>query len=166
METSATNLKDAVTACQTRAREATARLAKTFAFVPDDKLQWSPSKSARSALSILAHCIMGNRMFAKVLRGEPLPALSTPEQRDAMSRQFEATITQRAEAVRQLEASTADVVAALGTMTAERFATSPNSPFGSFPMPFWMNLPALHQDGHAAQIDYLQTIWGDLEHHM
>jgi hypothetical protein len=100
-----------------------------------------------------------------VLRGEALPQLSTPEQGEAMSRQFEATLTERADAERQLEASCAEVVAALGTMTAERFATSPDSPFGAFPMAFWMNLPALHQDSHTAQLEYLQTIWGDLAHH-
>jgi len=51
-------------------------------------------------------------------------------------------------------------------MTAERFATSPNSPMGAFPMAFWASLPGLHMSGHATQIDYLQTIWGDLADHM
>ena len=51
-------------------------------------------------------------------------------------------------------------------MTAERFATSPNSPFGPMPMAFWVNLPGMHMGSHASQIDYLQTIWGDLVDHM
>ena len=166
METAATCLKETVAGCQARAREATARLAKTFSFVPDDKLRWSPAKTARSALAIIGHTILGNRMFAMVIRGETLPQMPTPEEEDAMSRQFEATIKDRADAVRQLDASCAEVVAALGTMTAERFATSPNSPFGQLPMAFWMSLSGLHAEGHAAQIDYLQTTWGDMTHHM
>ena len=92
--------------------------------------------------------------------------MPTPEQVDAESRKFEATIRDRAEAVRQLQASCEEVVAALATMTAERFATSPNSPFGPLPMASWVNLPGMHMGNHASQIDYLQTIWGDLVDHM
>ena len=33
-------------------------------------------------------------------------------------------------------------------------------------MSTWVNLPGMHMDNHAAQIDYLQTIWGDLANHM
>jgi hypothetical protein len=51
-------------------------------------------------------------------------------------------------------------------MTATRFATSPESPMGSLPMAVWMRLPSLHTSSHASQMDYLQTIWGDLADHM
>ena len=167
METIApARLKETVADCQARVKTATDRLAKTFEFVPDGKLKWSPSKTARSALAIVAHCIMANRMFAMMIRGEQISPMPTPEQAHASSRQFEATITDRAEAVRQLEASSQEVVAAIGTMTAKRFGGSPNSPFGPMPMPVWMSLPGGHMDNHAAQIDYLQTTWGDLTDHM
>ena len=33
------------------------------------------------------------------------------------------------------------------------------------PMTFLMNLPGIHANAHAAQIDYLQTCWGDQEVH-
>ena len=122
-----------------RAESAADRLLKTFSFVPDDKLSWSPSKTARTSLAIVAHCGLANRMFAKMLRGEQISPMPTPEEMHAMSKQFEATIRDRAEAVRQIEASREEVVAALATMTAERFATSPNSPFGPLPMTVWTN---------------------------
>ena len=66
-----TRLKQPIAACQARVRAAAERLGKTFSFVPDDKLDWSPSRTARTALAIVAHCCQANRMFAKVLGGEP-----------------------------------------------------------------------------------------------
>ncbi len=161
-----TRLKQPIAACQARVRAAAERLGKTFSFVPDDKLDWSPSRTARTALAIVAHCCQANRMFAKVLGGEPISPMPTPDEVGASSRKFEATIHDRAEAVRLLQETCEQVVAALATMTAERFAATPNSPFGPLPMSTWVNLPGMHMDNHAAQIDYLQTIWGDLANHM
>jgi hypothetical protein len=161
-----TNLKKTVADCQASAKAAAERLLKTFSFVPDNKLSWTPSKTARSSLGIVAHCCMANQMFAKILRGESVSPMPTLQQIHEMSQKFEATIHDRAEAVRQLEASCEEVVAALGTMTADRFATSPVSPGGEIPMAVWMSLPSMHTGGHATQIDYLQTIWGDVADHM
>jgi hypothetical protein len=161
-----TRLKEPIAACQARARAAAERLGKALSFVPDDKLNWSPSKTARTSLAIVAHCCLANRMFATVLRGEPISPMPTPAEVGVSSRKFEATIRGRAEAVRLLEETCEGVVAALATMTAERFAGSPNSPFGSLPMAVWVHLPGRHMDNHASQIDYLQTIWGDLADHM
>jgi hypothetical protein len=64
-----------------------------------------------------------------------------------------------------VEDSTAAVLEALDSVTAEMLDTAPLSPFGPFPFAFWMQLPAEHMKAHASQIDYLQTIWGDLENH-
>jgi len=161
-----TGLKETVADCQSRVRTAADRLLKTFSFVPEDKLSWSPAKTARTSLAIVAHCCLANRMFARILSGEQISPMPTPEEVHALSKKFEATIRDRADAVRQLEASREEIVAALGTMTAERLAASGNSPFGPLPMTVWTTLPGDHMSGHATQIDYLQTIWGDLVNHM
>jgi uncharacterized damage-inducible protein DinB len=158
-------LKETVADCKARAEKAAERLVKTFSFVPDDKLNWAPSKTARTSLAVVAHCVMTNRIFAKVLRGEAISPMPTPDEVHASSREFEATIHDRAEVVRLLEASREEIAAAFATMTAERFATSPNSPFGPRPMMFWMSVPDMHMSYHDAQINYLQTIWGDLAMH-
>ncbi len=158
--------KENVADCQARVEAAAGRFVKTLSFVPDVKLKSSPAKTARSAIAIAAHCVLANRMFAKVIRGEPISPMPTPEQVTDSSRKFEATITERADALRQFEASWKEVIAALGTMTPERFAGSANSPFGPLPIAVWMHLPGRHMDNHAAQIDYLQTTWGDLADHM
>ena len=161
-----TGLKKTVADCQARAKAAAERLSTTLSFVPDNKLNWSPSPTARTPLAIVAHCCVANRMFAKVLRGEPIAPMPTHEEVRTLSQKFEATIRERAEAVRQLEASSEEVVAALATMTAERLATSQNSPGGPLPMAVWVNLPSMHMGNHASQVDYLQTIWGDVTDHM
>jgi hypothetical protein len=165
-KTASTRLKDTVAECQARATASADRLRKTLSFVPDNKLKWSPSKTARTPLAIVAHCCLTNRMLAKVLRGEPMSPMPKPEEIRALSQKFEATIRNRAQAVRQLKASCEEVVAALATLTTERFAASPISPFGPLPMAVWVNLPSMHMGNHASQIDYLQTIWGDLADHM
>ena len=158
--------RETVADCQARAKASAERLLKTFSFVPDNKLNWSPSKTARTPVAVVAHCCLANRMFAMVLRGEAISPMPTPEEVHALSRKFEATVRGRAEAVRRLKASCKEIVAALGTMTPKRFATSPNSPMGPLPMALWMNLPGMHMSHHKAQIDYLQTIWGDLVDHV
>ncbi len=98
-----TRLKEPIAECEARVRSAAERLSKTLSFVPDDKLNWSPAKTARTSLAIVAHCCLANRMFAKVIRGEPISPMPTPEEVGVSSRKFEATIHDRAEAVRLLE---------------------------------------------------------------
>jgi len=159
------SLKETIADSQASVKQAAERLGKTFSFVPDSKLKWSPSKSARDSLSIMAHCCLANQMFVKVFRGDPMPAMPTLKEIHELSRKFEATIRSRAQAVRLLKATTKEVIAALGTMTPKRFATSPNSPMGPMPMSFWVKVPSMHMSNHASQIDYLQTIWGDIVDH-
>ena len=58
------------------------------------------------------------------------------------------------------------VHAALDALTPERIDSIVETPVVTRPMPFFMNLPGIHMGNHAAQIDYLQTIWGDMDFHM
>ena len=130
----------------------------TFQHVPDDKLTWSPSPAARSAIQIVAHCGMANQAFATVLRGEDLPIVSAEEAAQKI-REAGRDLTDRDTAVRLVDSSTEAVLQALDNVTPEMLETSPTSPFGPFPFLFWMKLPGVHMSGHACQIDYLQTIW-------
>ena len=41
-----------------------------------------------------------------------------------------------------------------------------DTPQGKTPFSFFLTIPAIHLYGHAAQIDYLQTCWGDQEVHL
>ncbi|MBV9851451.1 MAG: DinB family protein [Armatimonadetes bacterium] len=152
-----------------QAKEATARakadLLKTFEFVPEDRLAWSPSPTARTPLWIVAHCGASNAAFAAILRGEPLPMPPDPAEAAALIRAGGRETATRLEAVRSVEDSTADIIRALDAVTAARIVTSPESPLGPLPFTVWMQVPAIHMMGHARQLDYLQTIWGDVDYH-
>ena len=165
-DTANARLDQIIADCQNNAREATARLLKVFSFVPDGKLAWSPAPTARTSLALMAHCAMGNKAFASIIRGETMSPMPTAEQMHASMKQFEVTVRDRATAARLLQASCDEVVAALASLTPQRYATTPSSPFGPMPMSFWAALPAMHMNGHATQMDYLQTIWGDMVDHM
>ncbi|NLC58550.1 MAG: DinB family protein [Armatimonadetes bacterium] len=154
-------MENPVAAVKEQTRMAKERLLKTFSFVPEEKLTWSPSPTAKSALQILAHTGTSNQSLAALLRGEPGGA----EEHERLHA-AEAAITTRAQAVQLIEESTEEVLAALDTLTPERIASMVETPWLTAPMPFFMGLPALHMQGHAAQIDYLQTIWGDEQFHM
>jgi hypothetical protein len=165
--TTVPNLAELVAQAKQSAEEAKALLLTNFSFVPDDKLTWSPSASARSAVQIVAHCGAANEAFAEVIAGGEIPINGlSPEEASAQIRISGATVTSREEAVELVEESTARVIAALDKATPELLATAPMTPFGPFPYEAWMVLPGQHMGGHAQQLAYLQTIWGDLEDHM
>lgn len=159
------NITDLIEQSKQNAEMAKSRLLRTFEFVPDDKLTWSPAESSKHALRIVAHCGVTNNIFATILRGEELPVPASAEEAVAQVGSMEKSITDRQSAVKLIEDSTNAVVQALSHVTPERMDTSPMSPFGPFPMAFWMALPAIHMGNHAGQIDYLQTIWDDQEFH-
>ena len=148
------------------AERATKDLLNTLSFVPDDKLPWSPSPTSRSPLWIAGHCGGANQAFATGIRGE---ILAMPEGETDFSKMVWETgrgTATREEAVRSVEESTAAVLAALDALTPEAAAGMVQTPLGPMPMAFWITIPGLHMMGHARQLDYLQTIWGDIHDHM
>lgn len=130
--------------------------------VPDDKLNWSPSPTAKSALQIAAHCAVTVGNFAEMIQARKLP--QDVAEHVAQTAAAEAALTSRAEIEALYRANTDAVVAALDTLTPEEVAMSLESSLGwSMPMTFLMELPWMHAISHAGQIVYLQTCWGDLE---
>jgi hypothetical protein len=142
-----------------------AQFLHTFSFVPDDKLTWTPSETSKSALRIAAHIAVSNTGISKMIRNEDSDESMSGEQLMAMMKEMETSFTSREQVVAAVSESVATALAAIDTVNESTIGTSPMSPFGAFPMMFWMFLPANHMLGHAYQIDYLQTIWGDLEFH-
>lgn len=151
--------------CVSDAEESCAYFVKTLSFVPDEKLNYSPSDSARSALQLAAHVALSNGVFAGFIRGENVEFPGDIEDFREWQRMQEASFDDRTVVVDLLKHNTAEAVEAMRAMTPDLFATSPVSPFGAMPMAFWMNLVSMHMNVHASQVDYLQTIWGDLDDH-
>ena len=138
---------------------------KTFSFVPDDKLNWTPSPTAKPAIRIAAHTAIYAGNFAKMIRERQLPSGDIPEF-VAIVEAAEKLLTSRTEMENLFRQNTDEVIAALDTLAPEAICMSLDSGLGwSLPMTFLMQLPGIHALSHAAQIDYLQTCWGDQDVH-
>jgi uncharacterized damage-inducible protein DinB len=137
-----------------------ARMRSALRATPDDKLQWSPSDTARNTLHIVGHICAANKAIAATLRGEPMPAMTLSEIPHS-----EIPLKDRSEAESELEAGVSALLAALDEMTADRLASQVATPFGMMPMTTLITIPGYHMMGHLGQVDYLQTIWGDWEMH-
>lgn len=155
----------AIDQCKKTTLENKHRFETTLSFVPDDKIGFKPSDTARSALQLAAHVAFSNDSFAMIIRRE-MPTSGDLSEVFRKQQEAEAAITTRAEAIAKLEDSTNAVLAAIDTINDETIGVDVPTPVFTAPMTFWMYLPARHLDNHAAQIDYLQTIWGDMEWHM
>ena len=141
------------------------RLLHLLSFVPDDKLTWTPSPTAKSALRIAVHCGLTSRFFADVITGklpEAMPAL--PEFFGALD-QAEQSVTSRDAAIALLEETTAALSDAIDSVNAENIGSLAVSPFGAMPLQFWIQQGGAQYAGHIGQLEYLQTIWGDLDNH-
>ena len=138
-----------------------ARLLNTFAAVPDDKLTWSPSPSAKSPLQLVAHCSFANHGMSGIVSGawteEP-----DMEQIQAMSREHESKITSRAQAIADLQQSIAATKKAFDEVSDARLGeTGPMN----MPIVAWVFMIPSHMEQHAAQIDYIETCYGDMVDH-
>ncbi len=159
-------MESQIESCQKLAVEGMEEFLKTFSFVPDDKLTWTPTPTAKSAIRIAAHTALYARRFAQMIETRKLPITETLEawidERDAE----EIAITNREDIEAIFRQGTDEVLAALAALTPELIAQPLDFGVGySPPMEFLMNLPGMHAISHAAQIDYLQTCWDDQEMH-
>lgn len=151
--------------CKKLAVDGMEEFLRTFSFVPDEKLTWTPTLAAKSAIRIAAHTALYASRFARMIATRKLPTNDLAvwiAQRDAE----EAAITNRADIEILFRKGTDEVLAALDSLTPEAIASTLDFGVGwSPPMVFLMNLPGTHAFSHAAQIDYLQTCWDDQEVH-
>ncbi len=139
---------------------------RNFSFVPDDKLTWTATPTAKSAIRIAAHTALYAGRFARMIRDRKLPAVANLTEWLAQRDAEEAAITSRTEMEAIFRKGTEEVIAALDSLTSEVMATSLDSGLGwSMPMPQLMNLAGWHATLHAGQIDFLQTCWDDQEVH-
>jgi len=137
---------------------------KAFRHVPDDKLDWTPAPTAKSAIRIAAHTALHNGFFAKLIRDRKLPVGDDIPIHVARMVAAEKALTDRAEAEAVLRKGTDEVLAALDTLDPEAIAIELDSSLGwTMPMTFLMRLPEIHAITHAGQIDFLQTCWDDQE---
>jgi hypothetical protein len=135
---------------------------RNFSFVPDERLDWRPTFTAKSALQVAAHAALYAGRFARMIGDRSLPIIEDESVWLAQVEKEEAAVTSRTQMEAIFRSGTHEVLAALDGLTAEDVALTLDSGQGwSMPMTFLMGLPGWHATLHTGQIDYLQTCWGD-----
>jgi hypothetical protein len=156
-------MEDPITMYKRQTTDSLAYFLHTLSFVPADKLTWSPTPTAKSALQITAHCAAYSGNFVDIIRAGKFPC--TREEFRARFQSKYDTISTLEQAEAMLRQGIADSLEALDTVKPEQIGAMIDTPHGLAPFTFFLNLPAGHLDGHATQIDYLQTCWDDQEVH-
>ncbi len=137
---------------------------RNFSHVPDDKLTWTPTPTAKSVLRIAAHTALYMGRFAKMIREKQVPQVDSLEAWLSERNSEEEAITSRTQVEEAFRKGIEEVKEALDSLTPEDTAMSLDSGQGwSMPMKFLMQLPGWHTTLHIGQIDFLQTCWGDQE---
>ncbi|MFM9874113.1 MAG: DinB family protein [Fimbriimonadaceae bacterium] len=137
---------------------------RNFSNVPDDKLTWQATPTAKSAIRIAAHTALYAGRFAEMIRNRELPNPENLTEWLAQREAEEIAITCREDIESIFRAGTEEVIAALESLTPEEIESTLDSGQGwSIKMTFLMNLPGWHATLHTGQIDFLQTCWDDQE---
>jgi hypothetical protein len=145
---------------------ATEQIAHALATTPDERIHWSPSPTARTPLQQVAHAGMAIPGIQGMLEGKPFPYSSVSEL-DAVSRKAEKEFATREQVLSLLQQSKTEYLAWLDSVTPEMLSATLQLPFGtSMPMEVGIMIPSQHTLFHAAQINYIQTIYGDHDWHL
>jgi hypothetical protein len=135
---------------------------RNFSHVPDDRLTWIPTPTAKSALRIGAHTALYAGRFACMIRDRRLPYPGKLTEWLAQRDAEETAITCREDIGKFFRKGTAEVFEALDTLTPGDLEMSLDSGQGwAMSMQDVIGLPGFHALLHSGQIDYLQTCWND-----
>ncbi len=147
--------------------QAKARLERAFEHVPEDRLNWSPSPTSRTPIEQVVHAADAIGNIHGWLTGSPFGPKNSTEA-DRHFREVESRIKTREEALALLEDKSQAFTNWLDAATQEDLDRMATAPFGlgQFPVSFAIQFPALHTTDHAAQMEYMHTIYGDRDWHM
>lgn len=161
-ETKLSEARDQAKAEFVRAKD---RLTQILAKTPDDRLNWSPSATCRTPIQQVAHSAMAISGIHGMLTGKG----NMPEnlaEFDATMREGEKQFTTREQALELLEKNSAEYLAWMDTLTDEKLSTIIDSPMGPLPLSVGITFAGFHTRGHTAQLEYIQTIYGDCNWYM
>lgn len=158
-------MEDTISQAKAEFIRAKEQMTHALTTTPDDKLNWTPSATARTPIQQVAHVAMVVSSTQDLLSGKPFPYTNIAEL-DTAGRIAEKEFTTREQVVSLLEHNSAEYLAWLDTLTAEQLASTVPSIFGPIPMAVGINAPRNQISGHLAQMGYIQTIYGDHDWHM
>lgn len=160
-------MSDAIQIAKQDFEQSRARMLGLLGNTPDDRLNWSPSPTARTPLAIVAHAAISIHHITEMLKGRPFGVPSSAVA-DKYFRQEEAKFTSRADVVALFEGNAAAYVAWIDDLTEEGLSDPITFPFGlgTGTVLDCLSTPARHTDAHIGQLEYVQTIYGDQNWHI
>jgi len=136
---------------------------KTFGAIADDKYGWSPAEGAKTPIQLAAHIAVSNYGFAMMFSGEELPPM---EEMFAKMAEEEAKLDTIDKVTAAIDDSHAKLVGVLQNMTEEQYNAPAPPVFEGMKNGDLIFYVGTHYYSHAAQVDYIQTCYGDHEFHM
>jgi uncharacterized damage-inducible protein DinB len=142
------------------------RMMELLAATPEDKLNFKPSPTGRSIIEIVAHAAHALENIAMQLGGTAFPIPNSNEANEVFKKHDAAFKTR--EAVRAyLQEKFDHYISVIERFTEEDLTRMAPLPFGlgEAPIGYYMTMGNAHTLGHVAQIEYVQTIYGDKDWH-
>ena len=139
--------------------------ARTVSAVPDDKMNWKPLDNGRTVLDLLGEAAQTAGRTAEMAetRGETKPSYEMFAQLKAERENWT-----REDAMRALEKNTQKLYAAIGQLSGEELEQMVTAEIGggmTLPLSAWMMMAYRTFISRFAQINYIQSLYGDLDHH-
>lgn len=123
-----------------------------------DSVPIESGEKPRSALELVAECVFVNHTFARILRGETV----TPEEYNLSGLNFpNAEI-----AIAELEASTTELAQAIRTLSDQDLDRIFQHPRAEIVGKNIILMPYRNMAYHAGQINYIQSLYGDMVFHV
>ena len=140
-------------------------LVRTAEAVPDDKLNWRPLDAGRSALDLLGDAAQTPKMIAMMLesRGETMPSREMFQEMKAERENWT-----RDDALSHLQANCDRLLPLIELLPDEELAREITLPMGggmTMPLAGWIMMTYRTLTNRFAQINYIQTLYGDNEPH-
>lgn len=146
--------------------QSTEQIKKIFSHVPDDRLTWQPSPSARSPIMQIAHSAESLWHIKEMLEGRTFQVPTTADADEGFMERDKKYQT-RQEVLEVLDRNTQAYVECLDNLSPESIEGEVTLPFGfgHVPRSAVLGVGADHTRWHAAQLDYMHTIYGDRDWH-
>jgi hypothetical protein len=158
-------MEDTISQAKAEFVRAKERVIRLLAITPEDRINWSPSPTSRTPIQLVAHAALGISFVGAILDGRA-PQFSSIAGLDGEFREQEKPFTTREQVLALLEANSTAHLAWLDALTPEKLASTVTTPFGAIPMQAAIGLQSDHIRNHVAQMEYIQTIYGDHDWHV
>jgi hypothetical protein len=158
-------MEEAVCEAKTEFKRSIQQAQRVLATTPDDRVNWSPSPTCRTPVHLVAHCAMVIDPITEALNNREIKFDNIAEM-EKHNRFMEKEFTTREKAADFLTEKSNKYLSWMESLTDSDLKSTVTTPFGPMPLSVAITLLAGHTRGHAAQAEYIQTIYGDHDWHM